>query len=297
MTMSRISFRTRVGAAIVLAVSTLISGCGDSSGPGTVDARGALQSLALGLADAGGGIGSGATPDVTSALPDLIPVLTQANVTINGASQTMFGLGLRETFPAGTCEETLFPDPFFPAPPGECTPPQLGTVLVLWQSHSALERPDRMLIVAADVGTSDFDYSTIAISASPSPSQLPTIGAFALYLQGEDELWSSLSGSLTTAVAGLNQSCNLPLPPYAKSGACSVADFDEQGQIVFEPFTLDQPDNRRLTIGIPRQTLKGLWLNITEVQAVSYPRTANRGLRGMVASRLGALATRVAPTR
>lgn len=293
MTISSISFRPRVVSALVVAASAVISGCGDSSGPGTVDARGALQSLALGLADAGGGIGTGGTPDVTSAIPDLLPVLTQANITVNGASQQMFGLGLRETFPAGTCAETLFPDPLFPPPPGACTPPPLGTVLVFWQSHSASERPDRMLLIAADVGTSDFDYTNVDLSPS-----FPLVESFALYLQGEADVWGSLSGTLTTGVTGLNQSCNIPLPAYAKSGSCSVADFDEQGQIVFEPFAFGAPDNRRLTIGIPRQTLKGLWLDITEVQPVSYPLTANRGLRGFVASRLGAVAAaRVAPTR
>lgn len=294
MTISRISFRTRVVSALVVAASAVISGCGDSSGPGTVDARGALQSLALGLADAGGGIGTGGTPDVTSAIPDLLPVLTQANITVNGASQQMFGLGLRETFPAGTCQETLFPDPLFTPPPGTCTPPELGTILVFWQSHSAAERPDRMLLIAADVGTSDFDYTNVVLTNS----QFPLIEAFALYLQGEQDVWGSLSGTLTTGVTGLNQSCNVPLPPYAKSGSCSVADFDEQGQIVFEPFTFGAPDNRRLTIGIPRQTLKGLWLTITEVQPISYPLTASRGLRGTMASRLGALAAApVSPTR
>lgn len=294
MMISRISFRTRVIPALLIAVSATISACGDSSGPGSVDARGALQSLALGLADAGGGIGAGATPDITSALPDLIPVLTQGSITINGVSQPMFGLGLRETFPAGTCEETLFPDPLFPPQPGECTPPELGTVLVLWQSHSASERPDRMLIIAADVGTSDFDYTNAVISNS----QFPLTEAFALYLQGEEDVWSSLSGTLTTAVAGLNQSCNIPLPPYAKSGSCSVADFDEQGQIVFEPFAFGEPDSRRMTIAIPRQSLKGLWLNITEVQPMSFPLTASRGLRGMLTSRFGSLAaSRLAPAR
>ena len=295
MMISRLSFKTRVIPALVVAASTFVSACGDSSGPGTVDAQGALQSLALGLADAGGGIGTGGTPDVTSAIPDLLPVLTQANITVNGTSQQMFGLGLRETFPAGTCEETLFPDPLFPPPPGVCTPPPLGTVLVFWQSHSASERPDRMLLIAADVGTSDFDYTNVVLSPEP---QLPIVESFALYLQGEDDVWGSLSGTLTTGVTGLGQSCNIPLPPYAKTGSCSVADFEEQGQIVFEPFTFGAPDNRRLTIGIPRQTLKGLWLDITEVQPVPFTMTANRGLRGMLASRFGALtATRLAPAR
>jgi hypothetical protein len=164
--------------------------------------------------------------------------------------------------------------------------------LVFWQSHSADEPPDRLLLIASDVGTNDFDYTAGEITATaPGSSQgFPVISAFALYLQGQEDAWNSLSGTLTTAVAGLSQACNFPLPPYAKSGSCTVADFDEQGQIVFEPFAFGEPSSRRLTIGIPRQTVKGLWLNITEVQPVPFVLTGNRSSAGTLLSRVRSLA-------
>ena len=50
---------------------------------------------------------------------------------LDGAAQGMYAIGLRESFPAGTCEETLFIDPLFPPEPGVCTPPGLGVVTLL----------------------------------------------------------------------------------------------------------------------------------------------------------------------
>jgi hypothetical protein len=266
--------KMRVLPAISIFAVAFMAGCGsDSTGPGSVDATAALQSLALGL-QAVGGAQDPTAPDLSTSLSAVAPLLSQVSVTIDGASQNMFAFGLRETFPAGTCEETLFVDPLFPPGSGVCTPPPLGLSLILWQSHAASEPPDRMILIVADAGTSSFDLS----------SSLDVLPAFALYIQGQDNIWDSLSGTLTSQIAGGSQTCDIPLPPYAKSGACNIATFDEQGSIVFEQFTFDAPTTQRLTIAIPHQTLPGLWLAISEVQPV--PVTANRLTTGFLGARL-----------
>ena len=267
--------RMRVLPAISIFAVAFMAGCGsDSTGPGSVDANTALQSLALGLQ---GVLSTGdpTAPDLSTSLGAVAPLLSQVSVTINGASQNMFAFGMRETFPAGTCEETLFVDPLFPPEPGVCTPPPQGLSLILWQSHAANEPPDRMVLIVADTGASNFDIGSQAVESSP---------AFAIYIEGQDNFWGSLSGILTSQTSGGAQTCNIPLPPYARSGACSFATFDEQGSIVLEPFTLDAPSTQRLTIAIPHQTLHGLWLAISEVQSVPF--TANRLTAGFLGARL-----------
>jgi hypothetical protein len=245
-----------------------ISACSDSTGPGNVDSNAALQSLALGM----GSLFVVASP--TGAPADrsfggIAPLLDQVDVTIDGRSHTMFALGLRETFPDGTCEEDLFIFPGFPPEPGVCTPPPAGLVVIMWQSHSASAPPDRLVLMVADVGTSDFSTSDIGFLYGPTPTTINP--ALAMYLEGEDSFWMSQSGSLTSQVAATNQSCNLPLPPYAKAGTCSVATFDEQGAIMFEEFTETGPGTRQRNLTIPRQTIHGLWQVITETQPFTFP--------------------------
>jgi hypothetical protein len=241
--------KARIVSALGIFLSAaMISGCGsDSTGPGHVDSSTALQSLALGLQSMGG-TGSPTTPTDPNALFGGIGLLDQVNVTIDGAAQTMFALGLRETFPAGTCLENLF-TPLVPPTPGQCTPPALGTAVILWQAHSATLVPDRMIFIATDAGTVNFGLASTPLNGLP---------AFAIYLEGGNNLWSSPSGSITSQITATSQTCNFPLPPYAKSATCSVATFDEQASIVLEPFSLALPGTQQLTIVIPRQTLHGL---------------------------------------
>ncbi|HEY1951774.1 MAG TPA: hypothetical protein VGG76_03120 [Gemmatimonadaceae bacterium] len=272
--------------ALVLATSALLSGCGDSSGPTSLDTNGALQSLALGLQSTDPAVGSPTAPDLASIFAGIAPLVSQTSITIDGASQQMYAVGFRESFPDGTCEENLFVDPTFPPPPGVCTPPSMNTELVFWQSHSATQAPDRMLFVDTDPGTIDFD-----VTSSLEPQFL----GFAIYVQGQNDVWSSLSGSMTSTVTGTAQTCSIPLPPYAKTATCSVANFDEQGQMVLEPFTLDQTSTRQMTIAIPRQTLHGFWLAITETQPYTITVLANRFR--MLAPRLSRVAPYFRPAR
>ena len=252
-------------AAACLALLVSLSACGsDSTGPSKLDSSSALQSLALGM----GAVALVATPGIvptTANYGDFAPLLDQIDVTIDGSSQTMFALALRESFPAGTCLENLFfTDPALSPLPIECTPPELGLAVVLWQAHSASAPPDRMIVLISDVGTTSFDFASNFYSIS---GQAPVPGV-AIYMGNVGDMWLSLSGTLTSQIAATTQSCGLPLPPYAKSGSCSVATFDEQGTIMFAEFSEAGPSANRRVVTIPRQTIHGLWQSITETQRI-----------------------------
>jgi hypothetical protein len=243
------NWTTAACAALLLSVAA----CGsDSTGPSTtLDATAALQSLGLGMASGGTSAFYG-----PSLLTSFASQLDQVNVTIDGKSQSMFALGLRESYPPGTCTETLIVDPLNPPPPGECTPPPYTFVLILWQSHSADTPPDRLALIAGSPGTVNFATS------------LGGIPAFAIYTEGQNDAWVSVSGTLTSNISATNQSCAVPLPPFAKSGSCNVATFDEQGTISLEPSFMA---TNLISLVIPRQTIQGIWQTITETQTVTLP--------------------------
>jgi len=242
---------------VVLLVS--LSACGsDSTGPSKLDSSAALQSLALGMGSVLG-VQSPIGAPLGASFGGIAPLLDQIDVTVDGATQTMFALGLRESFPDGTCMEDLFVFPSIPPDNAVCTPPMSGLGVLLWQSHSPSAPPDRLIFIVGDVGTSNFD-----IFSGFNP-------AVAIYMQGVEDIWLSLSGTFSSQVAATSQSCGLPLPPYAKAGSCNVATFDEQGTITFEEYSETGPTAKRLNVTIPRQTIHGLWQAITETQRVPLP--------------------------
>ena len=271
-------------ASVALLLS--MSACSDSSGPSKLDSSAALQSLALGMDALVTVETPGVGPMVVTSFDEIAPFLDQINVGIDGSSQTMFALSMRETFPAGTCVENIFVDPAFPPPPGQCTAPELGLGVLLWQSHSASEPPDRMLFLLADAGTTNFDFGSNFYDIGSNPSPFPGVG---IYMENigdmvnVGDIWFSMSGTLTSQIAATTQSCGLPLPPYAKSGSCSIATFDEQGTITFAEFSETGPGTTHRVVTIPRQTIHGLWQSITETQPIdlSLPWDFNRvsGLR------------------
>src|SRR3954463_11619142 len=178
-------------AGLIGALAILSAACGsDSTGPTSLDAASALHSLSLGLNQIGGGTPTEA--EANAVFDAIAPSLAIVNVTIDGASQGMYALGLRESFPAGTCEENVFVDPEFPPTPGVCTSPSLGVAIILWQSHSASEAPNKLILVATDVGAGNFDL------AQDNPP-------IAIYVQDQDKLFASESGSLTTQVTAGGQ--------------------------------------------------------------------------------------------
>ncbi|HEV2017413.1 MAG TPA: hypothetical protein VGQ98_03795 [Gemmatimonadaceae bacterium] len=244
--------RKRATAACAVLLLSLAACGSDSTGPSnTLDATAALQSLALGM-----GTDGTSTVYGPSSLASLASQLDQINVTIDGKSQSMFALGLRESYPTGTCTETLIVDPLIPNSPGQCTPPPFEFALILWQSHSATTPPDRLALIAGNVGTINFEDLTTLNGAAPG---------FAIYTAGQNDVWLSVSGTLTSNVSSTSQSCAIPLPPFAKSGSCNVATFDEEGTINLEPIT----GTTNATLVIPRHTIHGIWQTITETQTVT----------------------------
>lgn len=259
--------------ALIVGAALLMSACGgsDSTGPTSLDSASALQSLAIGLNQIGG-TESPVGTETNATFAAIAPVLDKVTITINGATQGMYALGLRESFPEGTCEETIFIDPEFPPEPGVCTPPALGVEMVLWQTQSATEPPDKLIVIGTDVGTSSLDFTS---------GDLP---AFAIYVGGQNKIYVSESGTLTTQVTASNQSCSIALPAYAKTGTCSFATFTSQGSVGMSEFTANGAATA--TLGIPSVTMHGLWLNVTEVQPV--PITAIRTSTFRLMSRLTA---------
>jgi hypothetical protein len=252
-----------------------LSACGsDSTGPGKLESGAALQSLALAM-NSVLLFPSPIPPAMDESFDEIAPLLGQINVTIGGESQPMFALGIRQTFPAGTCFEDLFTFPSIPPVNPTCTPPGLGLGVILWQSHSASAPPDRMILIVGDIGTIDFSFFSALASTTAAQSGV------AIYMEGHDKFWISQSGTLTSQVAATSASCGLPLPPYAKSGSCSVATFDEQAAITFEGVSETGPTTQRLNVTIPRQTLHGLWQTITETQPIAVPEFQRQAIRSI----------------
>jgi hypothetical protein len=250
--MRKFSGPTALCAAIVLSLAA----CSDSSGPNNLDSNAALRSLSLGMS----GLVDGASPaagSLAASLGAIAPILDKVDVTVDKTTHTMFALGFRETFPDGTCEEQLF----LPSlEPGICTPPSLGVLLVLWESHAENAPPDRLIVIAADEGPTNFDSFNFDAAIFPG---------FALYLEGQnvDNAMLSETGTLTSHVGATGPTCDIPLPPYAAAATCSIASFDEEGTISFSALTDNPTANKVATI--PRQTLHGIWEKITQTKTIS----------------------------
>jgi hypothetical protein len=258
--MCKFSGLTAVCSGLLLSVAA----CSDSTGPNNLDSQAALRSLSLGVS----GLADGASPAASSLAGSfgvIAPLLDKVNVTVDGKTHTMFAFGLRESFPDGTCEESLFV-PSFTMDPGTCTPPSLGVLVLLWQSHSENAPPDRLIVIAGDEGTSNFDFFSPDATINPG---------LAFYLEGQnpDNLMLSETGTLTSHVGSSGSSCNIPLPPFASAATCSLATFDEEGTISFNAFT-DTPGASKV-VTIPRQSINGIWQAITQVKAI-VPLAASR---------------------
>lgn len=226
-----------------------LTACGDSTGPTDLDSTSAIHSLALGM-QSYSNLGIGFPVPIDQSFDDFAPFLDRVSVNVDGAWQSMYALALRESFPPGTCAETIFgrsPG----TPPDACTPPPFGLTLVLWQSHSASAPPDRIMVLAGDTGT---------ICVLDCSGTISSQSGFAQYLQ--NELWTSQSGTSISSVTATTSACSTPLPYYAKSGNCSIAGFDIEVKITFGNFV----DAKTMTMTFPRQTIHGLWIAISEVQ-------------------------------
>lgn len=259
---------------LVLALALLgLSACVDSTGPGSVDADDALRSLSMGLAsETSGGLLFG----LQASSLGTARVLDQIDVSIDGRTERMYALGLRVTYPEGTCLESLVIFPPSVGLPSFCTPPPHGLLLVLWQTSSGSRPPESMAILSADVGTSDFDFN-LGNFAEGTLELRPFGAAFAMYINDREEFWSSIGGTLTSQVTATSETCNVPAPPFAKASTCHIASFGESGQITFERLDLDffgpGPGAPRVTMElvIPPQSIRGILQAITQIQPITLP--------------------------
>jgi hypothetical protein len=257
---------TLSGAAAGAALLIALSACGDSTGTGSVDSEGALQSLRLGIADQSAALASSPFgAGLGSSLTGVAALLGHVNVTIGNDTQQMFALGVRQTFPAGTCEETLFIAPGFPPPVGQCTYPEFGLALVLWQTRSANRPPDRLLVISAPLGDANFDFSSIFTVGSTA-----TVPGFALYLEGKDKAWVSSSGTLQSTLGTSGPGCNVPLPPYAKAATCKVVLAHEVGSIQLEDLESFATNPPTLGISIPAADIPTILQEITQTQPITF---------------------------
>lgn len=179
--------------------------------------------------------------------------MTTVPVTIEGKWQTMYAVALHESFAAGSCYQTIFAHS--PHDTG-CTLPALGVAFVLWQSRSGNAPPDRLLVFLSEVGTSNFGFYP-DIASHPD---------YALYARGADEDWMYKEGTLTSALTETTTPCGVPMPTFAKSGTCSNATFDEEGSVTF--LNIAGTCCATETITIPRASLRGLSMAISETQPV-----------------------------
>jgi len=246
-------------ACLAVAIVAL-SACGDSTGSGTVNSEDAMRSLSRGFGVSGFPFGLNATSLGGADLG-------QVNVTIDGTPHSMYALGLRMTFPEGTCEDDIFGFPGEDLPPIECSAPPLGVILVLWQTRSGSRPPDRMIFLSADIGTSNFSF------LETGELDLTVFPAFGFFIdRGGERFWTSTSGTLTTNVTPTSQTCSVTPPPFAASSTCHFATFDEAGQITFEEFVELGPGTpRTVELVIPRQNILGILQTITAVKPISFP--------------------------
>jgi hypothetical protein len=249
-----------------------LAACADSTGPGSVDADDAIRSLSLGL---GSGPGGGMLFALPSSALGRSSGLDQIDVAINGRTERMYALGLRVTYPAGTCLQSLVIFPPSPGFPSVCTPPPHGLVLALWQTTSGSRPPESLAIISADVGSSSFEFN---FGVFPDgPGEFSPFGAFAFYVNDREEFWSSIGGTLTSQVTATSETCDVPAPPFAKASTCHIANFAESGQITLQRLDLDffnpgpAPPRVTMDLVIPPQSIRGILRVITEIQPISLP--------------------------
>lgn len=222
----------------------------------------ALASLTNGMGGVSGSVlpaGSTLASGVLSTLP--AAAVGQATVQLDGVPTTMFALGMRTTYPAGTCLEQLVGAPGISLGTS-CTAPPGGLVLVLWQTESASVAPDRIILIMADLGSVNFADLSSATASAPGASFPP----IAVYLERSGALWFANAGSVSSAATPTARTCTTPRVGFIATATCSFAAFASTGHISFAPL----PFTGSVTSGshsldISVSAIPGIVTNVTSI--------------------------------
>jgi hypothetical protein len=252
----------------VFGILAIVACGGDSTAPVVptgLSSQDALQSLTKGLTAVSA---STASPDAGLTLAMLPPVsavaglsLSQASVSVDGAPVHVFALARRVVYPTGTCLEQLLGVSNF-TNPDSCTGLPGALSVVLWQTSSASQPPDRVAVLIADVGTVSFANPSSLDDPFTGGGAFPPIG---LYLERGGSVWLSSGGSISSTVTATGQTCTMPPPVFAKSATCGLGSFLETGSITFSPLELGSaaPTGTH-TLVISSQTLNGIIQTVAE---------------------------------
>jgi len=264
-----------LGRMSVLGVLVVIACGGDSTNPTApagVSKQAALQSLATGLAAAGA---SSTSPEEGLTLAILPPVsavadlsVSQVSISVDGTPVQVFALARRVIYPNGTCLEQLLGVSNFGSP-GSCTGLPGALSLILWQTSSGSQAPDRVAVLLADAGTSSFANPSSFDNSFPTGGAFPPIG---FYLERSGAMWLASGGSISSTVTATGQTCTMPLPVFASSATCGLGSFLEAGSITFSPLDpagVTTTGTRSITI--PAQTLGGIVQTVTATTPLTMP--------------------------
>ncbi|MGI8510827.1 MAG: hypothetical protein ACR2MQ_16080 [Gemmatimonadaceae bacterium] len=222
----------------------------------------ALASLANGMDGVSGSVlpaGSTLTSGALSALPSA--AVGQATVQLDGIPTTLFALGMRTTYPAGTCLERLVGAPSISSGTS-CTAPPGGLMLILWQTESASLAPDRIILIMADLGSVNFADLSNATAFVPGASFPP----IAIYLERSGALWFANAGSLSSAAVSTAGTCTTPRVGFIAAATCGFATFASTGHISFAPlpFTGSATTGSH-SLDISASAIPGIVTNVTSI--------------------------------
>jgi len=252
----------------VLGVLAVIACGGDSTNPTAppgISNQAALQSLATGLAAVGA---SSTSPEEGLTLAMLPPVssvaglsLSQVSISMDGTPVQVFALARRVIYPNGTCLEQLLGVSNF-GNPGSCTGLPGALSLILWQTSSGSQAPDRVAVLLVDAGTSSFANPSSFDDSFVGGGAFPPVG---FYLERSGAVWLTSGGSITSTVTATGQACTMPLPVFAKSATCGLGSFLETGSVTFSPLDLGGVTATGThSVVISSQTLNGIIQTVAE---------------------------------
>ncbi len=252
-----------------------LAACGGDStsptAPAALSSQDALQSLTTGLSTL-----VQATASTSSSLPiAMLPpisasqqtLVSQISVTVDDSTVQMFGLAQRIVYPPHSCLEQLIGMVNF-ADPTSCTAPPGAVLLILWQTSSASQPPNRILVISADTGTANFADQPF-VDASFSEGGAFPVGA--LLWEQNGMVWESSGGSLTSTIMQGDETCTVVLPLFVKAEVCNLGTFTESGDLSFLPIILQRPATGTHTIALSAQAIHGIIQTVTATAPLVIP--------------------------